>query len=474
MHYDLIISYARVSSLAQDEGQALTQQIDRLNRAEPIHHKLYQDVQTGDDSDRPNYQLLRSEVRDATKQGLKVLVRVARLDRLSRNNHEIDQIIEEWDRLGVVFQSLDGGIYTAREAQDWLRSTQEGIYAQYFLRQLSSNIRKGKDYKRRMGRPVGMAPYGYMFNADKTKFEKHPERSRIFRILIHAYLPEPHGLGVPLSALRAIALANGWEVTESAIRYALRNPVYRGHLTAREGGITNKERKIGISKPLKIVAWCAHEPIITEQEYKLLEAQLDENRRHWGANAAKTKRHCNVLAGLCYCSACGYRLRYAHQEAGGKGSGGKIYTYIHCHYKGCVNTIRCPEGLAIAAVESEIIKQAIAFANAVVEPDEIVEAPEVTQMRAELQELQAIQSSSRIAGLLEGAIAELEVRIAAASQPGEAREHSTDYVRELARSFIAPRAWAGLSPQEKKLLYREFVDRVVILGREIVSITLLF
>lgn len=473
MHYDLVISYARVSSSAQDEGQALTQQIDRLNRAEPTHHKLYQDVQTGDDNDRPNYQLMRSEVREAAGRGLKVMVRVAKLDRLSRNNHEIDQIIEEWDRIGVVFQSLDGGIYTAKEAQDWLRSTQEGIYAQYFLRQLSSNVRKGKDYKRRMGRPVGMAPYGYMFNANKTKFEKHPERARIFRILVDAYLPEPHGLGVPLSALRAIALANGWGVTESAIRYALKNPVYRGHLTAREGGITNKERKMGISKPLKIVAWCAHDPIITEQEYKLLEAQLDENRRHWGANAGQTKRHCNVLAGLCYCSVCGYRLRYAHQEAGGKGSGGKIYTYIHCHYKGCINTVRCPEGLAIAAVEAEITKRAIDLAHAVVEPDQLVEAPEVTQMRAELQELQLIQANSRIAGLLEGAIAELEIRIAAAVQPNDAREHSTNDAMKFVRAFADSDTWADFSPPEKKLLYREFIGRVVILGRDIIKIDLL-
>jgi DNA invertase Pin-like site-specific DNA recombinase len=454
--FDRIYLYSRVSSEDQAEGQALAQQDSRLLRAYP-NSKLYSDVQSGNMSDRPNYQELLRQVEADCADGFTVMVVVARLDRLSRNDHEIDRIIERWDSLGVSLMALDGGLYTAATPSDWLRSKNEGMFAQYFLRQLSANVRKGKDYKRRMGRPVGYPPFGYQYNADKTAFEPHPQQWAIARQLIEAYLPTA-GKTSTLNKVRAIAKESGWDCSISGLRFWLINPTLRGHLWNREGGLTTKEKQSGVKKPLVITALNTHPALISEEEYRLIEYQLKENSRLWGTHQKRSV--INVFSGMCKCGVCGYTMRYNRRVINEK-----EYVYLVCQYKGCSNTTVCPEGLVEVAVRRAIASQSKVIAEATAEPDE-EDSPELIRLRMERDELIDMQRRSSMPKMLQQGIDELEIRIKLLTN-NKSDQVDWGFIKETSAIISDADVFGLFPPEKRRRIYLELIGSIVITGRSV-------
>jgi DNA invertase Pin-like site-specific DNA recombinase len=179
----ILLGYARLSKEDQDEhGLTLEVQVSRLIRAGVPTENIYSDYQSGDDSSRPSYMALLARAYLLVGSGEEVEIISTRLDRLSRDDHELERVISKFDDLGIKYKALEGGYYSTLEVHDWQRVKLEGFIAQTYIRQLSANVRRRKAEQRSQGIPIyGKTPFGYRFNGNKTKLIVHEEEGQLIR-----------------------------------------------------------------------------------------------------------------------------------------------------------------------------------------------------------------------------------------------------------------------------------------------------
>ncbi|MEM9450243.1 MAG: recombinase family protein [Cyanobacteria bacterium P01_E01_bin.6] len=454
--YDLIINYGRVSSLEQSENSnALIQQLDRLNAAPPLAQHTFYDELSGDNTNRPQYQQCLSMARQAAMEGKRVMVRVARLDRWGRNNQEIIRSVEEFDGLGVTLYSLDGGIHTVKEANEWLQTNIQGIFAQYFLKQLSANISRGNEYRRQKGRPLcNTPPYGYRFNEDNSKLEPDPATWEEARKLIDAYL-----IG---KGLRDVTAMSSHFNQHTSLRQWLMNPTLAGDLYYTVGGRKGKEPGCATRDRQKEFVYNCHAPLITREEQRLIEQRMAENKRRWGNNK---KYKTPVLSGLVVCSKCGYRMGLQKVT---RRSSGTYYRFARCQHPGCYYA-SLQEGVIEEAIQEAIAHRAEEVARAALEPKTNEKPPELLKLEQQREQVVKLREQTQLESL-DNSIEELDRKIAKFEKPTEEPLDLLGLIEPIANTEL----WEGLSDEERRSLYLQLVKRILVKDKQIERIELTF
>lgn len=455
-------AYVRLSKREQmQEGQTIEQQIYQLERLG--FDRLYQDIQSGDDRNRPGYQALLEQVRQDRAVGKEVEIRVARFDRIGRDDIELYTLIEELDALGVKLFAVDRGYYTHETAAGWMQARQDAFLAQWYLRQLSENIKRGKAYKRDKNRPLGgIAPFGYRWNADKTAYEIDPVTGPIARSWFDAYLS-----GGSLNSIVKLATSQGYPRSRSGIGVILRNPIYQGHLAYIKGGYTNRDRKRGINqrqKP-KDLRYNTHPAIITAAEAKEIERRLSENRRYWGASS-KSMRY--SVSGLAVCAKCGYKMALSSIL-----NSNKIrYHYFRCrraYMDRCDNHLGTRMDFVEAAIQNEIAERAETISKFVAQPDRNSD-PRLLQLEQEIEQLKPMSHRPAIAAEIEQMQAEIQ-QIQASSEVRSLDEaERLELLDEV--GALTSEEWDLLSIERRKQIYSELIESVTALGPEIFEVKL--
>lgn len=463
--YMILYGYARLSKEDQDEhGLTLEVQRKRLIKDGVPPHNIYSDYQSGDDNTRLQYRQLLAQAYQMREAGQEVEIVVTRLDRLSRDDHELERVIGQFDDLGIKFRALEGGYYSTLEVHDWQRVKLEGFIAQTYLRQLSSNVRRRKAEQRAQGIPIyGKTPFGYVFNDNKTQLIVHPEEGGLIRKWIKDFLD-----GSSVRNLVRISRQDNSPKSKGFFNRVLVLPVYRGHLEYTKDGMPKKEIKRGLRyKKEKIIVYNTHEALITPQQDIKIRQRLIDNKRY---TFKKDNWRTYSLSGLVICDECSRRM--VIYRAGKN----RQYQYFRCPgfqlYKECSQNKGIRVDILEPMVEAELRKRSFDLAQMVATPDLITESAEVLELRRQIRELEDMMNRSGLISL-EGAIEEARARLKNLTDaPIEITP--TESIEALTEGLSNEEAWRVLTVDDKRILFLDLVRSIRVREGQVVSIILTF
>lgn len=169
-----------------------------------------------------------------------------------------------------------GRLYDLASHADWKTLATDGVDNDHFSRKLSGNVKRGKGYAMRHGRPAGQTPYGYkvQYNVDTSKIAGWaiiPDRAAIVREIIRRV-----GKAEPVNTVkedldkRGIPGPTGGMWNTRSVRHIARNPAYAGLVALPDG--TYAERQVqedGAEWP----------PLVERGEWEKAKAVLDARAR---------------------------------------------------------------------------------------------------------------------------------------------------------------------------------------------------
>lgn len=445
----VLLGYSRISNQDREREISIEIQNDRLSRAGV--HRLYWDQESGDNDDRPEYVEM---LRDAETIRIKFAVEIVacRLDRLGRNDKELERVIEWLEKRDIKFRALDGGYYGTENIYDWMRLKHESMMAQYWIRQTSLTRRSRMQEKRRHQQPtVGRPSRGYKFNKDNTKLELDPETAPVVRSWFEMYI---NG-----ASMREISKVSG--LSPGGVRNMLINPVYRGHLWYTQGGRTSKQ-VVGKHKMPKQIIYNTHDALITQSEWEAIQRKLEENRRLWGNHFSSHKRY--PLQGLVVCGVCDRRMT---TREGDNGKTSKIYRHMYCRYVDCENKKWLSYPDLESAAQYAILTKSRELAQLINQGGEGLIDPRILEIQEQISQLQALV---HITGISE-AIQELEVKIQQIES--EAGFNSTEELETLARS-LQDADWDALNDNDRRQIYQELIKKLIANDGSVVEVMLRF
>lgn len=243
------------------------------------------------------------------------------LSRLSRDYLKIGEYIE------IIFPDYDVRYIAINDNVDTLKSENElmafkNIFNDWYARDTSKKIRAVFKAKGQSGKPLSLPIYGYKASEeDKHKWIIDDEPAavvrKIYKLCISGYGPTqidrklteegiPNPTAYAISQGRNPANKNSrldrW-CTETVIDI-LEHPEYIGHtvnFSTRRKSYKNK-RKIENPKEDWLIFENTHEPIVTQQEFDLVQ-ELRKNKRR------PTKHEeVNPFSGMAYCADCGKKM----------------------------------------------------------------------------------------------------------------------------------------------------------------------
>ena len=455
--FDRVYTYARVSSVEQaDKRGSIDTQRNRLSGIRPAPDKHFEDVQSGDESNRPDYNALVQQSKEDALKGYRVLIVITEQSRLSRQGSDrVTELIEMFDDLGICLFALDGGKQTVKEPHEWLMRSQEAVFNRYFLLQLRRNLRNSKAQRRKESKPINPSPpFGYKWT--KSKYEPDEHEWKIARKLIGAYLPPPEGQGLSLRAVADIARSHGIKFSHSGIRQWLKNPVLQGHLQYSVGGHSREEQKRGVrwTSKTKEFRYNTHEPLISDHEAQLIAHRLQENRQYarGGTNAPRMP-----LSGLVKCANCDRNMTL-HTTIN------KRYNKRYLNYI-CRNKAECNKRPSVVASKLEAaVHEAIAIRSeelskiTVQSANEPGLSPEERELQRQIEDLKKLYDCNPLSGI-RAAIEELELKLERIQQKAP-EQTDQEQIEACLKAFKNSEFFNQLSEFQKRWLYHLAVKEI--------------
>ncbi|HKZ47458.1 MAG TPA: recombinase family protein [Thermoplasmata archaeon] len=257
--------YTRVSTEDQaKEGFSLKAQAQRLRDYVRAHEwevaaEYVDDGHSGRSAKRPAYQRMMAE----RERWDRILVN--KMDRIHRNSKNFLQMMEDLNRWGKRFTSMQEAFDTGTAMGRFVMDIIQRI-AQLESEQIGERVYMGMSQKAKEGRGLlgFRAPYGYRFR--DHALEIVPEEAKVVRKIFDRYLAaattqkiadELDGAGV--------RTRQGARWTRKAIAYLLKNPAYAGLLGWDRG------------QDLKVYA-DPHPSVVTLEEFNRAQLQLQRRQ----------------------------------------------------------------------------------------------------------------------------------------------------------------------------------------------------
>ena len=184
---------------------------------------------------------------------------------------------------------------------------------EYYLINLSGEVKRGMLEKASRGEIVSIASFGY--TVEDGTYIPHPEESVIVRRIFDSYLA---GVGV-----RRIALDLGAEGVRTKkgnlpdnrfVEYILRNPVYIGKIRWSTDGRAASKRDY-TNENIMIVDG-KHQPIINIDTWNAVQEKLDAQKKAYAKYQRREQAVDFMLKGMVRCDSCGATLIQSAKGAG--------------------------------------------------------------------------------------------------------------------------------------------------------------
>ena len=303
-----------------------------------IYNIYSDDDYTGSDRERPQFNRLLEDAR----RGCFDIVLCKSQSRFTREMELVEKYIHglfvEWS---VRFVGYADNADTANRGNKKARQI-NGLVNEWYLEDLSDNIRAVLDFKRREGRFIGsFAPYGYRKDeADHNRLVPDPQAAQVVREIFRRYLAGEgtariaaglNAAGVPSptaykqeegqryrNAGQAAATPLWSRTTVSRI---LRNPLYTGVVVQGKRRKPSYKSKVLLSMPredwVAVPGACA--PLVDAADFGEAGRLLEAHTRSSGQG----ERH--RLAGLVFCQDCGAAMIKVSSRYKGE-----THSYLRC------------------------------------------------------------------------------------------------------------------------------------------------
>ncbi len=175
---------------------------------------------------------------------------------------------------------------------------------EFYLTNLSQEVKRGMLERASRGLPVAPPPIGY--DSKDGKYIPNADAALI-RGIYEDFL---NGLGLRAAAVKygnlGMRTTRGNLPDNRCIEYILRNPVYTGKIRWSLDGRAASTRHY--DNPNIMVTDGTHEPIISQELFDNVQKKLDEQKRMYGKYQRREQPVQFMLKGLVRCSACGSTL----------------------------------------------------------------------------------------------------------------------------------------------------------------------
>lgn len=490
--------YTRVSTAAQTEGFSLEAQQERLHE-----YAEYRDLDiVGEYCDagrsgksikgRPEFQQMLEDI--ITQKDMVSFVLVFKLSRFGRNAADIVKTMQLLIDYGIDLVSVDDAIDSSTSGGR-LTLTILSAVAEIERENISSQFIAGKIQKIRDGKwSGGPVPFGY--RSIDRELVLDPGEAEIVRLMYDRFLQD----GMGITSVATWLNDNGYRRNEKPFTYTfvkavLDNPIYCGKLTY--GLRTNKKDRNG--KTIKpdpkdaVIVQGSHEPVVSEEIWQ----KVQEKRQLTSRKEAHDPDRISLLSGLVRCPACGgVMISSVSRKKHPNGGTYKPVYYYSCNNnrksngRTCLFSRRYNQEKVDGAVYESVMKLRMLpeFRAAVLRHTQEQDAVEVLEESLKLDRKQIRKTELRIKHLgeeLDGLdvldetyetqfdriqaeieagydeIEAIELRISATMRKLEAEKNglqASEHIEKLLDEF--PKIYEKMSCQEKRDLYKSFIDRV--------------
>ncbi|KEO84796.1 recombinase family protein [Tumebacillus flagellatus] len=339
-----VIIYLRKSRADQEaeargEGETLAKH-RRVLLEFAKHHKIkilhiFEELLSGDRIvDRPEMQKVLHAVADKTYNGNHIDgVLIMDIDRLGRGN-KIDQgIIEDTFKESGVLIITPRKVYDSQDEYDEEAMENETFFSRKEFKRINRRLQNGRKDSVNDGKHIAKKPpYGYERGSD-LKLRPDPDTAKIVRMIFNWTADDRLGHKAIAGRLTdmGVKTPSGKKIwPRSAIARILKNEVYLGTVIWGKTRIVKSpyggyQQIPTLDRDKWTIKENAHEPLVTRE--------LFERANEVGASrplpVPKDKRLTNPLAGLIFCSECGFKMRRQPNP--------KYEAFLICTTRGCKN-----------------------------------------------------------------------------------------------------------------------------------------
>jgi len=450
--------YVRVSTDEQVEGYSLTAQTNLLTaycKKENIEvYKIYADEGiSGQKENRPQFQQM---ITDAESKQFHIIL-VHKYDRFARKVELSQRIKGQLSKCNINVVSITEPIED--NPMGFFVSGLHELMAEYYIKNLAQEVKKGMRERVKQGLSNGSVPYGY--TTEKGHMCINQEQAAVVKKIFNMY---NEGYGTPrisnwLAENGISSPVPGCVWNHYTILYILKNIKYIGYI--KHAG--------EIYKGL-------HEPIIENSTFELAQKYLVDRmckREPKGKNELKF-----MLLGLARCGVCGKKMGiHASWKNVRKQRNGESYYYYVCSgHKMHENTLRCSNSKYHPAdqLENQVLKgieYIIEGQEAIVQSDrsidyiaknqvDRIEKEKARAKAAYLSEDFTIEEYRKVKD-------ECEAKLKAINS--EIKKNSQETIKRELKN-VMEEVRAETSPAKKRLLLSKYVKAVRIYPDDRVSI----
>jgi len=307
-----IALYLRVSTEDQaKEGYSLEVQREYLEsfvKREGLEiFKCYQDDGiSGYTTERP---ALKQLLKDA-KQKKFDLVLVYKIDRFSRNLKDMLNLVDELFSYGVGFKSAAEPFDSTTSAGK-LMFQQLGSFAEFERNRIAERVFPGMVKGVQQGNWQGAryAPYGYRYNKEKKLLEVDEQEAKVVKLIYTMFLCDKSIFAITeYLTKKGYRNRKGNIFSTKLIGDILKNRIYTGKLVWNRHYYdkTQKTKKgyryIKNPSDKVIISQGKHQPIVTEEDFELVQEKLKTRRVE-----RRKKANDYPLSGILYCAKCNHK-----------------------------------------------------------------------------------------------------------------------------------------------------------------------
>lgn len=351
--------YCRVSSEEQLEGFSMAAQLNALNKYcidNGIEiYNTYMDegvsAKYSDENKRPGF---NSMIKDAEK-GLFNIILVHKFDRFARNVELSQSIKNRMKKANINVVSITEPLEDS--PMGFLMGGLHDLFAEYYIRNLAQESKKGHVERARQGYHNGSVPYGYK-RSDNNMMVINEEQAKVVRMIFDMYVYKGYGstkIANILNDMHIPSAVNG-QWAHFTVNRVLKNVKYIGKILYDDNIYDG-----------------SHEPIIDIETFNQVNSYMKDRtwkREPRGANFEKF-----MLLGLLKCGECGKVFRVLNAKNSTKGKRITSFYYYMCNNASHMDAKnRCTNKIYLNTTkfEAEIIKYIEDVSNGLQQTNDIV------------------------------------------------------------------------------------------------------
>ena len=186
-------------------------------------------------------------------------------------------------------------------------------FDEYYLINLSTEVKRGMAEKLTRGEAMGTAPFGYIIDSKNKTYVIDEPSAAVIRDIFSSYAA---GEGVRSIAVRlgqiGVRTRRGNPPDNRWVEYILRNPVYIGKI--RWSPNERAASRLKYDDPNIVVVDGKQPPIISQELWDKVQARMEQQKAMYGKWQRREQPVDWMLKGLVRCDSCGATLTYTSMQ----------------------------------------------------------------------------------------------------------------------------------------------------------------